>query len=573
MLKLNFFYKQLLSFIIIGVIPLIIIGSISYIFCTSVLQDSLSKQALSNVLKISEGIDLLTSELGEIIVYLLCEDAQIRKAFQQAPDVDVNYINNRMRTLASKRDVGIFISDTNGMVNFSTREVPEIYNISVNQGQGIFAAADALKNGFIIYPNNRHNNLGDSTVFSLARAIRDLKDRPIGYVIVELSKEHLFNINYRLNTVYNMNFLVLDPEYCILSNLYNPQAEKEILQTALIEKLNNAKSGVFLDRINNRRIFVAFNRSKYTGLTTVGTVPIDYVVENTNFIKNITILACILCLAICLVLAYFMARTVSQPINELVRCMRQVEAGDLETRVEFSSSDEIGLLGKNFNKMVARLNYLVTSITEKQERLKQAEIKALQAQINPHFLYNTLDTIKWLAKLNMVDELKVIVVELGKLLRSTITSHKEMVTVAESIATIESYIKIQKIRYRERLQVTIMISPDIYDYHLPKLLLQPIVENAIIHGLENKVGKGSLMINGRREDDKLIFEVIDDGVGIEAKKLALINAKKDLSSTSDSIGLQNVNRRIQLYYGPDYGLQLASQPGSGTIVTLCLPLL
>ncbi|HBG15915.1 MAG TPA: hypothetical protein DDW93_03970, partial [Firmicutes bacterium] len=191
-MKLNFFYKQLLSFIIIGVIPLIIIGSISYIFCTSVLQDSLSKQALSNVLKISEGIDLLTSELGEIIVYLLCEDAQIRKAFQQAPDVDVNYINNRMRTLASKRDVGIFISDTNGMVNFSTREVPEIYNISVNQGQGIFAAADALKNGFIIYPNNRHNNLGDSTVFSLARAIRDLKDRPIGYVIVELSKEHLF---------------------------------------------------------------------------------------------------------------------------------------------------------------------------------------------------------------------------------------------------------------------------------------------------------------------------------------------------------------------------------------------
>lgn len=268
-----------------------------------------------------------------------------------------------------------------------------------------------------------------------------------------------------------------------------------------------------------------------------------------------------------------MARSVSQPINELVYCMQQVEAGDLKTRVEFSSTDEIGLLGRNFNKMVARLNFLVNSITEKQERLKHAEIKALQAQINPHFLYNTLDTIKWLAKLNMVDELQVIVTELGKLLRSTISSNKEIITVEESIKTIESYINIQKIRYRNRLQVSINISPDIYDYHVPKLLLQPIVENAIIHGLENKVGKGNLVINGYQEADELIFEIIDDGIGIEANKLALINAKKDLASTTDSIGLQNVNRRIQLYYGASYGLHIKSQAQSGTIVTLRLPLL
>jgi two-component system sensor histidine kinase YesM len=573
MLKLNFFYKQLLSFILIGVIPLIIIGSISYLFLTKVLQDSLSKQTLNNVLKIGEGVDLLISELGEIVVYLLCEDVQVRKALLSDPEANIDYINQRVKALAGKRDVRIFISDTTGMVTFSTCEVPEIYDISVNQGQGIFNATDAVKNGFIIYPNNHRHDLGETVIFSLARAIRDLKDRPIGYVIVELEKEHLFNINYRLNTLYNMNFLVLDPEYCILSNLYNPQAEKTILETALLEKFKNQKSGVFLTRINNRQFFIAHKLSQYSGLTTVGIVPIDYVVENTNFIKDVTILSCLLCLAICLVLAFFMARSVSQPINELVYCMRQVEGGDLKTRVEFSSTDEIGLLGRNFNKMVARLNFLVNSITEKQERLKHAEIKALQAQINPHFLYNTLDTIKWLAKLNMVDELQTIVTELGKLLRSTISSNKEIITVEESIKTIESYINIQKIRYRNRLQVSINISPDIYDYHVPKLLLQPIVENAIIHGLENKVGKGNLVINGYQEADELIFEIIDDGIGIEANKLALINAKKDLASTTDSIGLQNVNRRIQLYYGASYGLHIKSQAQSGTIVTLRLPLL
>ncbi|HBG15916.1 MAG TPA: sensor histidine kinase [Firmicutes bacterium] len=379
-----------------------------------------------------------------------------------------------------------------------------------------------------------------------------------------------------------MNFLVLDPEYCILSNLYNPQAEKEILQTALIEKLNNAKSGVFLDRINNRRIFVAFNRSKYTGLTTVGTVPIDYVVENTNFIKNITILACILCLAICLVLAYFMARTVSQPINELVRCMRQVEAGDLETRVEFSSSDEIGLLGKNFNKMVARLNYLVTSITEKQERLKQAEIKALQAQINPHFLYNTLDGIRSEALIAGVEKVADMTEALATFFRYTISKVENLVTVEEELDNCNTYFKIQQYRFGNRLQLCVETDKDEDIMHclIPKLTLQPILENSIIHGTELKIGTGVSTIHLEKTQSRLLVRVSDNGVGMDEKTLEALNRRLGKSGEQitnneqeqkGGIALYNVNNRIRLIFGEEYGLHIYSIENVGTDVEITIP--
>ncbi|NLY91890.1 MAG: sensor histidine kinase [Firmicutes bacterium] len=573
MRSLNFFSKQLLSFILIGVIPVVIIGSISYIYCTNLLQESMSDHTLNNVIKISERIDLFTSELGEIIVYLLCEDAQIRKALQQSPDANLNSINKRITELASRRNVNIYITDTTGMITFSTAPVPDTYDIRINQGKGIFAAADAFKNRFIIYPNNQLNNFDNKIAFCLARAIRDLHDHPIGYVILEVSKEKLIGITHMVNTIYNMNFILLDADYCTLYNLFKPEIEKSILDAALKERIMGQNSGVFLESIDNKWMTVAFCHSEYTNLTAIGTVPIDSIVKNANIIKKVTLWACLVCLLFCSLLAFYMARSVSQPIYEIVNCMRQVEAGNLETRVEFTSSDEIGLMGQSFNKMVTQLKSLIHSITEKQERLKQAEIKALQAQINPHFLYNTLDTIKWLAKLKWYEELKVIVTELGKLLRNSISSNKEFITVRECMEFINNYLKIQKIRYGDRLRITFNINPVILDYHIPKLLLQPIVENAIIHGLENKIGVGNLEINGRQEDGELVFEVIDDGLGMEPGKVALLNAKINWSSTSDCIGLQNVNRRIQLYYGPDYGLHLESQPGKGTKATLRFPLL
>ena len=213
---------------------------------------------------------------------------------------------------------------------------------------------------------------------------------------------------------------------------------------------------------------------------------------------------------------------------------------------------------------------MLDNVVAKQRQLRASELKALQAQINPHFLYNTLDSIKWLAKLNHVPQISVIVTQLGKLLRSSINTDNDLITVEESIVNIQSYLAIQKIRYSDKFETLMEIAPEILQYQIPKLILQPIVENAIIHGLEGKKDKGRLIIRGVLAEDDLIFEVIDNGVGMRPEKEAALNAGEDLRSSLfvHSIGIQNVNRRIKLYYGPDYQVTIQSVLGEGTKVTL-----
>lgn len=221
--------------------------------------------------------------------------------------------------------------------------------------------------------------------------------------------------------------------------------------------------------------------------------------------------------------------------------------------------------------MVSRLRELWDNIIEKQRQLRRSELRALQAQINPHFLYNTLDSIKWLAKLNHVPEISTIATQLGKLLRTSISSEEELMTVEESLKNIQSYLEIQKIRYSDKFEVVLDINPDMNPYRIPKLILQPIVENAIQHGLDHKSDKGCLLIKGWMEEGKLFFEVTDNGVGIGEEKLKNIHSGLDLRTSKESIGIHNVNRRIQLYYGEQYGLIVKSQLGIGTTVTLWMP--
>ena len=329
-------------------------------------------------------------------------------------------------------------------------------------------------------------------------------------------------------------------------------------------------TGFFVAQVDGKQSLVAFHTSKYTQFITIGILPIKLILESSNFIKLITLLACLISLMVCLVLALLITRSISRPIYTLVESMKRVESGDLQVRVDFRRRDELGLLGGSFNRMVRRIQDLLDNVVAKQRQLRASELKALQAQINPHFLYNTLDSIKWLAKLNHVPQISVIVTQLGKLLRSSINTDNDLITVEESIVNIQSYLAIQKIRYSDKFETLMEIAPEILQYQIPKLILQPIVENAIIHGLEGKKDKGRLIIRGVLAEDDLIFEVIDNGVGMRPEKEAALNAGEDLRSSLfvHSIGIQNVNRRIKLYYGPDYQVTIQSVLGEGTKVTL-----
>ena len=217
------------------------------------------------------------------------------------------------------------------------------------------------------------------------------------------------------------------------------------------------------------------------------------------------------------------------------------------------------------------LSYLMEQNVEEQRQKRKSELKALQAQINPHFLYNTLDSIIWMAEWGKTKEVVLMTSSLAKLLRQSISNQNELVRVEEEVEYTRSYLTIQKMRYKDKLEYEILVNPEIQSKKIPKLVLQPLVENAIYHGIKYKEGKGVVYIDGYKDGAHMVLKVTDDGVGMTEEQLSKIFEKREIDTRRNGVGVLNVHERIQLYYGKEYGLKFHSEEGFGTTVEIHIP--
>lgn len=288
-------------------------------------------------------------------------------------------------------------------------------------------------------------------------------------------------------------------------------------------------------------------------------------------------------IVLCLVLlfsagaAWVISGSISNPIKELRQMTALIAEGNLNARVANKNVDEIASLGLSFNIMAGKVKELIEDSIREQENLKKSELKTLQAQINPHFLYNTLDTIVWMAEANKSEQVIEIVSALSNFFRITLSKGKDWIDVKDEVEHIRSYLIIQKIRYRDILDFRIEVDDDILNYKILKLTLQPIVENALYHGIKYRRAGGTIIINGKKTNEGLLqFEVNDNGIGMSEEKLAEIQAELNNDSVEPVIkengfGLNNVHKRIRLYYGKQFGITLKSEYNTGTCVLLCFP--
>ncbi len=274
------------------------------------------------------------------------------------------------------------------------------------------------------------------------------------------------------------------------------------------------------------------------------------------------------------VLTTLASRSVTKPIKKLCDMTTKVAKGDFTARTNPPSPDEIAVLTNCFNDMTAEIGCLVEDIKKEQEQLHFIETRLLQAQINPHFLYNTLDAIVWLAEEKQTDAVVEMVTALSNFFRTTLSEGHDYVSVSEEELHIKSYMEIQRFRYQDILSYEIHMDKGILDYTIPKLTLQPIVENALYHGIKNKRGGGKIWISGELLEDHLIFRVRDNGIGMKPEVLEKLQKDIQVSDHADnqggSFGLWNVNERIKHYYGEDYGIYFESTWGEGTKVTILL---
>lgn len=266
---------------------------------------------------------------------------------------------------------------------------------------------------------------------------------------------------------------------------------------------------------------------------------------------------------------------ITKPIRHLCRAAERVGRGDFKARAHEENINEIDVLNESFNRMIEEIGKLVEDIRVEELNLRAAELRLLQEQINPHFLYNTLDNIIWLAESNETGQVVSMVSALSDFFRTTLSKGRDYISVKDEEAHINSYLQIQQFRYRDILAYTIDIDKELYDYEILKLTLQPLVENALYHGIKGKRGLGHISVTGHIREGLLEFQVRDDGIGMDAKRLAQVRRiiKGEMEDTKEKggFGLFNVHERIRLNYGSEYGLRIESIYKEGTCIWVTVP--
>lgn len=267
-------------------------------------------------------------------------------------------------------------------------------------------------------------------------------------------------------------------------------------------------------------------------------------------------------------------RSVAKPIQNLCKATERVGRGDFSKYAKVEASNEVAILADSFNIMQGEISHLIENIKEEQNQRRVTELQLLQEQINPHFLYNTLDTIIWLAEGGQDEEVVSMVTSLSDFFRSTLGGGRDYVTIGEETRHIESYLEIQKVRYQDILDYEIHVDSDIASSMILKLTLQPLVENALYHGIKNKRGKGNIQVLGYQEGEEAVFEVKDDGIGMTSGELEELkkSIKGEQNTSNRGFGLANVDERLRLNYGEQYGLQFQSISGEGTTFKVRIPL-
>jgi len=329
-------------------------------------------------------------------------------------------------------------------------------------------------------------------------------------------------------------------------------------------------------RIKGADYQIVSQGSAYTRWKTVGVFPLNEIMSQVSSIRYYSLIIAGVTVLVALIVAVFFTAGIARPVIELRSLMKEAEEGNLGVRFEGRQEDEIGYLGKSFNTMIEEVQKLIDMVYREQQSKREAELKTLQEQIKPHFLYNTLDTIQWMAQEHDAQDIVKVVSALTSLFRIGLSRGKEMISLSDEMEHVRSYLIIQKARYEDKFDFELCAEEETLSCMVLKLTLQPLVENAIYHGIKERRGHGAIRVESLRRDGILVMRVIDDGVGMGPAKLeevrALLTAPHPHGEGFAGYGVHNVHERIQLSFGTRYGLRFESRLDRGTTVEILHPL-
>ena len=412
-----------------------------------------------------------------------------------------------------------------------------------------------------------------SWVISLSRAVEVTDEGKATQALL------LINLNYRYFEEIFSNVNLGNGGYVYLTNdrgdiIWHPK-QNEIYSGRFNEDNKYAatlKDGITVENLSGKNLTLNVRTIGYTGWKLVGVTPSAALgIDGIKFRFFVLFVADLFLFLLAMINA-FISDKISNPIKRLDGSVREIESGNLDVEIVPSGSYEVEHLGKSIKNMLGRIKVLMSDLVAEHNAKRKSEFDTLQSQINPHFLYNTLDIIVWMIENENSDKAVNIVTALAKFFRISLSKGKNIITVKDEVEHVRNYLMIQNMRFKNRFEYSIDVDEKVLSYSSLKLMLQPLVENAIYHGMEFMDGDGEIDVKVFKEDNSLYFTITDNGLGMSEDMVETLLSKDFVPSKKGSgIGVKNVNERIKLYFGSEYGLKVESEPDEGTKITIHLP--
>lgn len=597
-------YKLIIHFMIISILPSICLG----ILISWAANNVISKQVNANTLQlIGNANKSLESYVSEIqnITYLISFNPDVKNFLYQdtyQSTIDPNQMYDIQKflqgfTTLHSEVAGILVLNSNNQyisnemyARTSKKLTEEQWYKEAESSKGIFKLIGHTSGRNI----TTHYNYKDDEVISVVRAILD-PDTQItkGVILIDLKLRVVAETLKDVRLGKSGFLMVIDGQG---KSIYTPASP--LVEGIQKQWFADQMSGDFSRKIDGQQLEFIYRKSPFTDWTTVGVFSTDEAVSEVQEIRFYLISFIFLVSFLGVTASFYLAYSISRPILRLMHSMQTAESGDLTIHPMGIRLDEIGMLGRSFNAMLTQIVKLISLVEVKERQKKEAELRILHANIKPHFLYNTLDTIQWMARKNGAADVSEMVESLAKLFRIGLSNGQDAILLIDEVEHVISYLKIQQTRYKAKLNFDIQIDPAVTTEKLLllKLILQPIVENAIYHGIKERRGPGHIQLNVTLEKEYVMIKIADDGLGMTKETLDALNNKLSnalneiqLQSTTDDseqeqvalrvnrmiggYGIMNVHTRIVLSFGESYGVFIESQEGKGTIVTIIHPII
>lgn len=596
-------YQLMLLFLLFAIVPSVGLGLLVNWTVERVVERQVEGHTMQLIGKVNEALNSKMENLQNM-TYLIAFDPDI-DAFMddKMPPNDDAGIESMNRDTITETEQNRLYGIKQTLQGFTTL-YPEIAGIVLVNASGDYISnemypraeqsliqenwyqkASANPGIFMVLGQPKERNLTthvrykDDEIVSVARSITDeASGRVRGVIMIDLKLRSVSQAARNVTLGKSGYVMVTDAEG---QSVYKP--EHPLIEHIPTDWFPSGESGTFTAETEGGTLLFMYQSSTFTGWRTVGVFPtrdsISEVRQIQFYVVSFVFVVCLFGLSASL----WFSRSIAQPIFRLMSYMRRAETGNLRPGRWSDRADEIGMLGNSYNRMLAQIRELI-SLNELRERQKRdAEMRSLQEHIKPHFLYNTLDTIHWMARKEGAEDVSGMVGALSRLFRIGLSKGQDYIPLHSEIEHMTSYLQIQQTRYRDRLQYTLNIPEELGELFVLKLLLQPLIENAIYHGIKGRRGPGHIRVEARLEHNRLLLTVQDNGAGMSNERLAEMQqlleaplASLEASSpgmTGKSYGMLNVQARLRLSFGDEYGIVLESQEGEGTSVTINHPLM